>query len=147
MVQDKDSVCIPSFYGWAWRHMIWNFVQLESAVPPSFFCSHSILTGRAVWEAESPWLGVCTAQQQSKHCCAINIIFTPNSEHRTTPTAIITLCYLRPGHLPTPSLLSSLLSVGPEREKKTRPIYRASAAQQKLEHQFVITTLLATNLK
>ena len=130
MVQDKDSICIPSFYGWAWRHMIWNFVQLESAVPPSFFCSHSILTGRAVWKAESPWLGVCTAQQQSKHCCAINIIFIPNSKHRTTPTAIITLCYLRPGHLPTLTFSPACFQWA-QKGKKRQGLYTVQALLSK----------------
>jgi len=49
--------------------------------PPNFLCTSTLLTGGGCEEEKRPWLCVSTAQQQLKHPCVINTVFSTNAKH------------------------------------------------------------------
>lgn len=83
---------LPSFYCWAWHHVVWN-IPLASLGQLSRLCPSQLLvhpqpSSLAGWceTLNSPWLSVSTAQQQRKTSVCYQHYFPPKSKtwHHTS---------------------------------------------------------------
>ena len=80
----------PSFICWAWHHMVWNIPWVSwgqlfwlCPLPTSCAPPASLLVG---WgeKKERPCLSVSPAQQELKHPCVINTVYSTNPKHSPT---------------------------------------------------------------